>query len=68
MKSADDDGPVPMCLSLSNCYEDGVGDSPGCSSIGCSGGSCGVSSGVEVVIGSVAGCSGDEIAGLCLGS
>ena len=54
--------------SLSRCYEDGVGDSSGCSSIVCSGGSCGVSSGVKVVIGSVAGCSGDEIAGLCLGS
>ena len=66
MKSAEDDGPshVP---SSSGCYEDGVGDSSGCSSIGCSGGSCGVSSGVEVVIGSVGGCSG-EIAGVCLGS
>ena len=34
---------------------------------GCSGDSSGVSSGVEVVIGSVGGCSG-EIAGVCVGS
>ena len=53
--------------SLASCYEVGVGDSSGCSSSGCSGDSSGVSSGVEVVIGSVGGCFG-EIAGVCLGS